>query len=68
LSRLISVDDMAPPFIATKRIRADARRNRERILAAARECFGRDGVEAQIDDVAAGAGVGVGTVYRHFAT
>jgi AcrR family transcriptional regulator len=68
LSRLISVDDMAPPFIATKRIRADARRNRERILAAARECFGKDGVEAQIDDVAACAGVGVGTVYRHFAT
>jgi AcrR family transcriptional regulator len=38
------------------------------VLAAARECFGRDGVDAQIDDVAACAGVGVGTVYRHFAT
>jgi AcrR family transcriptional regulator len=52
----------------TKPIRADARRNRERVLEAARECFGRDGVNAQIDDVAAAAGVGVGTVYRHFAT
>jgi AcrR family transcriptional regulator len=59
---------MTTPSIATKPIRADARRNRERILAAARECFGKDGVEAQIDDVAACAGVGVGTVYRHFAT
>src|ERR1700756_94213 len=49
-------------------MRADARRNRERVLDAARECFARDGIEAQMDDVAAVAGVGVGTVYRHFAT
>lgn len=47
-------------------LRADARRNRERILAAGRELFSRDGCEAQIDDVARQAGVGVGTVYRHF--
>jgi AcrR family transcriptional regulator len=51
-----------------KPLRADARRNRERVLEAARECFGRDGIDAQMDDVAACAGVGVGTVYRHFAT
>jgi AcrR family transcriptional regulator len=51
-----------------KPLRADARRNRERILNAARECFGCDGTNAQIDDVASRAGVGVGTVYRHFAT
>jgi AcrR family transcriptional regulator len=38
------------------------------VLEAARECFGRDGIDAQMDDVAACAGVGVGTVYRHFAT
>jgi AcrR family transcriptional regulator len=49
-------------------LRADARRNRERVLEAAREIFGRDGIDAQIDDIAACAGVGVGTVYRHFAT
>jgi len=49
-------------------LRADARRNRERILAAAREVFAESGAEAQIDDVARRAGVGVGTVYRHFAT
>jgi AcrR family transcriptional regulator len=49
-------------------LRADARRNRERILQAAREVFAKCGIEAQIDDVANRAGVGVGTVYRHFPT
>ena len=49
-------------------LRADARRNRERILDSAREVFAECGVEAQIDDVARRAGVGVGTVYRHFPT
>lgn len=48
--------------------RADARRNRERVLAAARETFAALGLEAQVDDIAARAGVGVGTVYRHFPT
>lgn len=49
-------------------LRADARRNRERILQAAREVFAEHGIDAQIDDVASRAGVGVGTVYRHFPT
>jgi AcrR family transcriptional regulator len=49
-------------------LRADARRNRERILAGAREVFGVEGAEAQMDDIARAAGVGVGTVYRHFPT
>jgi AcrR family transcriptional regulator len=49
-------------------LRADARRNRERILDAAREVFAESGLDAQIDDVARRAGVGVGTVYRHFPT
>jgi AcrR family transcriptional regulator len=47
-------------------LRADARRNRERVLEAARVCFAREGRDAQIDDIAKLAGVGVGTVYRHF--
>jgi AcrR family transcriptional regulator len=47
-------------------LRADARRNRDRILESAREVFAEKGAEAQIDDVARRAGVGVGTVYRHF--
>lgn len=46
--------------------RADARRNRERVLVGAREAFAEHGREAQMDDVARRAGVGVGTVYRHF--
>ena len=49
-------------------LRADARRNRERILKAARAVFADQGIEAQIDDVAKRAKVGVGTVYRHFPT
>jgi AcrR family transcriptional regulator len=49
-------------------LRADARRNRERILESARQVFSESGSEAQIDDVARRAGVGVGTVYRHFPT
>jgi len=47
-------------------LRADARRNREKIINAARQIVGEHGEAAQIDDVARLAGVGVGTVYRHF--
>jgi AcrR family transcriptional regulator len=54
--------------ISPRPLRADARRNRERVLAAAREVFGEQGREAQMDDVARRAQVGVGTVYRHFPT
>ncbi len=49
-----------------RQLRADARRNRERILEAAAEVFAEQGADAQMDDVARRAGVGVGTVYRHF--
>lgn len=48
--------------------RADARRNRERVLTSAQRIFARDGVDAQIDDVARDAGVSVGTIYRNFVT
>jgi AcrR family transcriptional regulator len=48
--------------------RADARRNREAILRAARQIFAKQGSQAQMDDVAKRAKVGVGTVYRHFPT
>jgi AcrR family transcriptional regulator len=55
--------------IETQRpLRADARRNRERILESARAVFAEHGIDAQMDDVAGRAGVGVGTVYRHFPT
>jgi AcrR family transcriptional regulator len=49
-------------------LRADARRNREAVLVAARERFGECGLECQMEDIARCAGVGVGTVYRHFPT
>jgi AcrR family transcriptional regulator len=49
-------------------LRADARRNREKVLTAARAVFSEHGRDAQMDDVARRAGVGVGTVYRHFPT
>jgi AcrR family transcriptional regulator len=53
---------------AARPLRADARRNRERVLTAARAVFAEQGREAQMDDVARHAEVGVGTVYRHFPT
>jgi AcrR family transcriptional regulator len=49
-------------------LRADARRNRQRVLEAARDVFAEQGLDAQMDEIASRAGVGVGTVYRHFPT
>lgn len=49
-------------------LRKDAERNRNRILAAARELFAAKGLEPNLNDVAHHAGVGVGTVYRRFGT
>ena len=49
-------------------LRADARRNRELVLAAARSVFARRGLEAGVDEIAREAGVGVGTLYRRFPT
>jgi len=49
-------------------LRADARRNVERLLEAARVAIARDGPDASLDDIARDAGVGSGTLYRHFPT
>jgi AcrR family transcriptional regulator len=49
-------------------MRADARRNRERVLTAAEEVFGERGAGASTEEVARRAGVGIGTVFRHFPT
>jgi AcrR family transcriptional regulator len=49
-------------------LRADARRNRDRLLSAADAAFRRDGVAASLDEIARSAGVGIGTLYRHFPT
>src|SRR5919109_1575112 len=48
--------------------RADAQRNRERILEVAKKAFARSGANASLDDIAKEAGVGAGTLYRHFPT
>jgi AcrR family transcriptional regulator len=48
--------------------RTDAQRNRERILEIAKEAFTRSGANASLDDIAKDAGVGAGTLYRHFPT
>ena len=47
-------------------LRADARRNRARIIASARKLFARLGNEAQMEEIAADCGLGMGTLYRHF--
>ncbi|GAA3104327.1 helix-turn-helix domain-containing protein [Nonomuraea salmonea] len=52
----------------TKPMRADARRNRARILAAAEEVFAERGTSASTEEVAARAGVAIGTIFRHFPT
>jgi AcrR family transcriptional regulator len=49
-------------------MRSDARRNRKRVLAAAEDVFSKMGLRAQVEEVARRAGVGVGTVCRHFPT
>lgn len=54
--------DSAP----VKPLRADARRNRERILAAATAAFAADGLSVPLDEIARRAGVGPGTLYRNF--
>lgn len=53
---------------AGRRTRVDAERNRQRVLDAARSLFADRGEDVQMPEVAATAGVGVGTVYRHFPT
>jgi AcrR family transcriptional regulator len=53
---------------AQRRPRSDAQRNRERILEVAKGAFTRYGAEASLDDIARQAGVGAGTLYRHFPT
>jgi len=51
---------------ASRKPRADAERNRDRVLEVAKEAFTRSGADASLDDIAKQAGVGAGTLYRHF--
>src|ERR1700751_52606 len=56
------------PKTASRKPRADAARNRERILEVAKQAFARHGADASLDDIAKQAAVGPGTLYRHFPT
>jgi len=57
-----------PAKAGGRKPRTDAQRNRERILQVAKEAFTRSGANTSLDDVAKEAGVGAGTLYRHFPT
>jgi AcrR family transcriptional regulator len=54
--------------LSGRKPRADATRNRKRILGVAKDAFTRFGASASLDDIASDAGVGPGTLYRHFPT
>jgi AcrR family transcriptional regulator len=54
--------------VQTRTLRADARRNRDRLLAVAVRAFSQDGPDVPLDAIAREAGVGIGTLYRHFPT
>ncbi|HWG26377.1 TetR/AcrR family transcriptional regulator [Actinospica sp.] len=64
---MVSDSDAGTEPVAGPR-RADARRNQETLLDAAAAIFVKSGVEAPVRDIAAKAGVGTGTIYRHFPT
>jgi AcrR family transcriptional regulator len=59
---------MTAPTTETRPLRADAARNRARILEAAESVLASEGLSAPIDEIAKAADVGIGTVYRHFPT
>jgi AcrR family transcriptional regulator len=56
------------PATGARPLRADAQRNQERLLDAAVRAFSQDGPEVTLDAIAKDAGVGIGTLYRHFPT
>jgi AcrR family transcriptional regulator len=59
-------DDAAPAMPSGRRVRADAQRNLLTLLHAARDVFAEVGIDAPVRDIAERAGVGIGTLYRHF--
>lgn len=63
-----SAHEVRPRPLTSKPLRADAERNRERIVAAAAQLFAERGLSVPLEDVARAAGVGVATLYRRFPT
>jgi hypothetical protein len=60
--------DISETTLAPRPKRADARRNYDKIVAAAREAFTEGGAETSLEGIARRAGVGIGTLYRNFPT
>jgi AcrR family transcriptional regulator len=63
-----SISETTEPPGRRRHVRADAQRNIESLLQTAAEIFARSGIDAHMREIADGAGVGVGTLYRHFPT
>jgi AcrR family transcriptional regulator len=63
----IPSDGVEPPGRTDRRVRSDAQRNLDALLQAAKAVFATSGVDAPVREIADKAGVGIGTVYRHFA-
>jgi AcrR family transcriptional regulator len=61
-----STTEFSPGDLITRPKRADARRNYEKVLTAAREAFSEGGESTALEEIARRAGVGIGTLYRHF--
>ena len=64
----MSTPEATAQTLITRPKRADARRNYEKVLAAAREAFAEGGESTALEEIARRAGVGIGTLYRHFPT
>src|SRR5438045_6381710 len=62
----MSTTEASPEALLARPKRADARRNYEKVLAAAREAFAEGGESTALEEIARRAGVGIGTLYRHF--
>ena len=67
-SRFAGDGDLVTQASTPRPLRADARRNRDRLIAVAAEAFSQDGVDTSLEAIARTAGVGTGTLYRHFPT
>jgi AcrR family transcriptional regulator len=64
----VTAIDTSTETLVSRPKRADARRNYEKVLAAAREAFAECGESTSLEEIARRAGVGIGTLYRHFPT
>ena len=62
----MSTTEISPETLIARPKRADARRNYEKVLTAAREAFAEGGESTALEEIARRAGVGIGTLYRHF--